>query len=319
MSAAAPPIRSSALHGIDELPAPVSGQRHEIGSPVGRLTYYSAGPEAPGKFPPLLLVHSINAAASAYEVKPLYEHYRRTRTVYALELPGFGHSERGKREYTVRMMTDAILFAVREIQNDFGRSPIDALAVSLSSEFLARAVSESPLAFRSLALVSPTGFTTFDKTATTREGTRGKPWLHGLFEFPLWSEGFFRLLTSRRIIRYFLNKTWGSTNIDEGLLEYDYLTTHQPGAQHAPYYFVSGFLFSKDIPKIYNSLTLPVWMSHGVRGDFVDYTNKSQVEGRANWTIRVFSTGAMPHFEAEAEFIAAYDAFLAGVPSASAS
>lgn len=319
MSAAAPPIRSSALHGIDELPAPVSGQRHEIGSPVGRLTYYSAGPEAPGKFPPLLLVHSINAAASAYEVKPLYEHYRQTRTVYALELPGFGHSERGKREYTVRMMTDAILFAVREIQNDFGRSPIDALAVSLSSEFLARAVSESPLAFRSLALVSPTGFTTFDKTATTREGTRGKPWLHGLFEFPLWSEGFFRLLTSRRIIRYFLNKTWGSTNIDEGLLEYDYLTTHQPGAQHAPYYFVSGFLFSKDIPKIYNSLTLPVWMSHGVRGDFVDYTNKSQVEGRANWTIRVFSTGAMPHFEAEAEFIAAYDAFLAGVPSASAS
>jgi hypothetical protein len=57
-------------------------------------------------------------------------------------------------------------------------------------------------------------------------------------------------------------------------------------------------------------------MSHGVRGDFVDYTNKTQVECRANWTIRVFSTGAMPHFEAEAEFIAAYDAFLAGVPSA---
>lgn len=317
MSAAARAPGPDALHGAEELPAPVSGQRHEIGSPVGRLTYYSAGPDALGKFPPLLLVHSINAAASAYEVRPLYEHYRRSRTVYALELPGFGHSERGKREYTVRMMTDAILIAVREIQNDFGRGPIDALAVSLSSEFLARAVSESPLAFRSLALVSPTGFTSLDKSTGVREGTRGKPWLHGFFEFPVWSEGFFRLLTSRRIIRYFLNKTWGSTNIDEGLLEYDYLTTHQPGAQHAPYYFVSGFLFSKDILKIYNSLTLPVWMSHGVRGDFVDYSNKTQVEGRANWTIRVFQTGAMPHFEAEAEFIAAYDAFLAGVPPAS--
>ena len=317
MSAAAPTNSRVALRGTNELPAPVSGQRHEIGSPVGRLTYYSAGPDVPGKSVPLLLVHSINAAASAYEVRPLYEHYRRSRTVYALELPGFGHSERGKREYTVRMMTDAILVAVREIQKDFGRIPIDALAVSLSSEFLARAVSESPLAFRSLALVSPTGFTTFEKSANWREGTRGKPWLHGLFEFPLWSEGFFRMLTSRRVIRYFLNKTWGSNNIDEGLLGYDYLTAHQPGAQHAPYYFVSGFLFSKDIPRIYNSLTLPVWMSHGVRGDFVDYTNKTQVEGRANWTIKVFRTGAMPHFEAEAEFIAAYDAFLAGVPSAS--
>jgi hypothetical protein len=101
------------------------------------------------------------------------------------------------------------------------------------------------------------------------------------------------------------------------LLEYDYLTTHQPGAQHAPYYFVSGYLFSEDIARIYHSLTLPVWMSHGVRGDFVDYSGKTQVEGRANWTIRVFETGAMPHFEAEAEFIAAYDAFLAGIPSAS--
>ena len=139
------------------------------------------------------------------------------------------------------------------------------------------------------------------------------PWLHALFETPLWSEGFFRLLTSRAGIRYFLNKTWGSREIDEGLLEYDYLTTHQPGAQHAPYYFVSGFLFSENIIRIYHSLTLPVWMSHGVRGDFVDYSNKTQVEGRANWTIQVFPTGAMPHFEAKAEFIAAYDAFLAGV------
>jgi hypothetical protein len=80
---------------------------------------------------------------------------------------------------------------------------------------------------------------------------------------------------------------------------------------------VSGFLFSEDIIRIYHSLTLPVWMSHGVRGDFVNYANKTQVEGRANWTIQVFPTGAMPHFEARAEFIAAYDAFLAGVPSAS--
>ena len=317
MSAAVPAINPVALRGADELPAPVSGQRHEVGSPVGRLTYYSAAPQTSGQFPPLLLVHSINAAGSAYEIKPLYEHYRQSRTVYALELPGFGHSERGKREYSVRLMTDAILIVVREIQNVHGRDPFDALAVSLSSEFLARAVTEMPLAFRSVALVSPTGFRSRDKSTKWRAGTRGMPWLHALFEFPLWSAGFFRLLTSRASIRYFLNKTWGSRDIDEGLLEYDYLTTHQPGAQHAPYYFVSGFLFSENVIRIYHSLTLPVWMSHGIRGDFVDYSNKTEVESRANWTVQVFSTGAMPHFEASNQFIAAYDAFLADVASAS--
>jgi pimeloyl-ACP methyl ester carboxylesterase len=317
MTAAAPTVRPLELRGADGLPAPVSGQRHEIGSPIGRLTYYAATPEGGRKMPPLLLIHSINAAGSAYEVKPLYEHYRQSRTVYALELPGFGHSERGKREYTVRMMTDAILLMVSEIQNVHGREPIDALAVSLSSEFLARAVSETPLKFRSVALVSPTGFTSRDAKTQWRQGTRGMPWLHAFFEFPPWSKAFFRLLTSHASIRYFLRKTWGSPDIDEGLAEYDYLTTHQPGAQHAPYYFVSGFLFSEDIIRIYHSLTLPVWMSHGVRGDFVDYSNKTQVADRANWTIQVFPTGAMPHFEAKDAFVRAYDAFLTGASAAS--
>jgi hypothetical protein len=316
MTAAVPTVSFVALRGAAELPAPVSGQRHEIGSPVGRLTYYSAAPEACGDFPPLLLIHSINAAGSAYEIKPLYEHYRQSRTVYALELPGFGHSERGKRAYTVRMMTDAILIMIKEIQDIHGRGPIDALALSLSSEFLARAVTEEPLGFRSVALVSPTGFRSRDATTKWHDGTRAMPWLHALFEFPLWSAAFFRLLTSQAGIRYFLRKTWGSPEIDQGLADYDYLTTHQPGAQHAPYYFVSGYLFSEDIIRLYHSLTLPVWMAHGVRGDFVDYSNETLVSGRANWTVQVFPTGALPHFEKQSGFVQAYDAFLAAVPTA---
>jgi pimeloyl-ACP methyl ester carboxylesterase len=68
----------------------VAGERIEFVSPgAGRLSYYVSG-----HGPPLLLVHSINAAGSAYEVKPLYEHYARSRTVYALDLPGFGFSDR---------------------------------------------------------------------------------------------------------------------------------------------------------------------------------------------------------------------------------
>ena len=47
--------------------------------------------------PPLLLVHSVNAAASAAEVRPLHEHYRATRTVLSLDLPGYGFSDRSDR------------------------------------------------------------------------------------------------------------------------------------------------------------------------------------------------------------------------------
>ena len=116
------------------------------------------------------------------------------------------------------------------------------------------------------------------------------PWLHAFFEFPLWSEGFFRLLTSRAGIRYFLNKTWGSRDIDEGLLEYDYLTTHQPGAQHAPYYFRVRISVQRGHnSRIYHSLTLAGVDEPWRRAATLSTTpTRSQVEGRANWTIRVF-------------------------------
>lgn len=295
------------------LPPAVSGERHEFQSSAGRLSYYEAGPDVPaGKDAvPLLLIHSINAAGSAYEVRPLFEHYRKDRRVYAVDLPGFGFSDRSDRDYTPQLMTAAMLAVVAEIAVRDGPGPIDALALSLSSEFLARAATESPTAFRSLAFVSPTGFDRRAPRLGPPGSNRGMPWLRGFFTLPFLTQGFFALLTSRASIRYFLKKTWGSQKIGEGLLEYDVLTTRQPGARHAPYWFVSGYLFSDDITRIFDRLRIPVWMAHGTRGDFTDYSYKSAMAGRANWTITQFETGALPHFEIPPEFIARYDEFLA--------
>lgn len=296
---------------IPPLPHAVSGERRELQSPAGRLSFYCSGPRS-ASTRPLLLVHSVNAAASAYEVRPLYEHYGANRPVYAPDLPGFGFSDRSDREYTPRLMTDAVHAMVDEIRRVHGPAPIDALAVSLGCEFLARAATEKPDAFRSLALVSPTGFNGARPRLGPPGSTRGMPWLKAVFTFPLWSQAFFELLTTRRSIRFFLEKTWGAKRIDEGLLDYDWLSTHQPGARHAPYFFVSGFLFSDDISRVYDALVQPVWMTHGVRGDFVDYRQKRAFEGRPNWRIQVFETGALPHFEIPAEFVREYDRFLAG-------
>ena len=94
------------------------------------------------------------------------------------------------------------------------------------------------------------------------------------------------------------------------MVDYDNLTTHQPGAQNAPYYFVSGFLFSADIRSVYQRLLQPVLMIHGVRGDFQDYRGKQAVERKDNWTIRVMQTGALPHFEVLDEVVREYEAFL---------
>ena len=137
------------------------------------------------------------------------------------------------------------------------------------------------------------------------------PWLYGFFTVKLWTKQFYQFLTTKRVIRFFLEKTWGSKNIDEGLLAYDYLTTHQPGARFAPYRFVSGYLFSLDITRIYEKLTLPVWLSHGDKGDFQDYSYAKEIDKRPNWSVTKFHGGALMFFEVPGAFFQRYDEFLA--------
>jgi pimeloyl-ACP methyl ester carboxylesterase len=129
--------------GPDGLPPALRGMAPvelDAGATLGRITFYAAAPEEPAEAAPLLLVHSINAAGSAREIAPLFEHYRSRRPVYALDLPGFGLSERSDRPYTPRLMTDALHAMLGEIRRLHGAVPVDALALSLSCEFLARPV-----------------------------------------------------------------------------------------------------------------------------------------------------------------------------------
>lgn len=292
------------------LPPPFEAEMGTLRVPFGDLVHFSA---CPAEGTPLLLIHSVNAAANSYEVKPLFEHYAQRRPVYSLDLPGFGFSDRRDRIYTPRLMTDALIAMVEEIRRRHGNFPIDAIALSLSAEFLARAATDHPTYFRSLGLIGPTGF----ETKLQRQGqagtTFGKPAVRDVVSFPLWGRTLFDGLVSKPSMRFFLEKTWGSKRIDEGLFRYDYLSAHQAGAEHAPFSFLSGFLFSRDALTLYKELPMPVWMSHGVRGDFVDFEKKTEVAGKPNWTIDVFQTGALSHFERLDEVTAAYDAFLAKV------
>ncbi len=292
------------------LPHSLSALRRDIDSPAGRLSLYSAEPSGDGSgLPPLLLVHSINAAASAAELAPLFEHYRQHRPVYALELPGFGFSDRSDRAYTPRLMTDALHAALAVIRSAHGGEAADLLAVSLSSEFAARAKYEAPHSIRRLALVSPTGFSGRKRRYGPAGGTLGLPWLYRLLTLQIWRQGIFNSLTRPGVIRYFLNRTWGSKNIDETFWNYCVLTSRQEGAANAPFYFVSAFLFSADINQLYERMDDPVWVSMATRGDFTDYRGRHTVDRKSNWQFEAVEGGALPFFEDLAAFTDKLDRF----------
>ena len=212
-------------------------------------------------------------------------------------------------------MVDAIVDAAAEIAGRHGGQPLDGIALSLSCAYLARAALERSDLFASLGLISPTGFDGRLSGEGPADAHRGNPLTRGLAAFPLWGRPLFDALVSGPSMRFFLEKTWGSREIDEGLFAYDRISAHQPGAEHAPFSFLSGYLFPEDTTRVYEALRLPVFMVYGARGDFVDYRHVGEVAGRANWTILRLPTGAFPHFENRPAVTNAYDAFLTAHPA----
>jgi pimeloyl-ACP methyl ester carboxylesterase len=273
---------------------------------------------------PVLLIHSINAAASAAEVRPLFDALRGERLVTAPDLPGYGLSPRDDRPYTPRRMTDAVLAAARWTSAQAGGQPIHAIGVSLGTEFLARAAVEEPGLFATLTLTSPTGLRGGQNLRGAAGSTRFSPLADRIIRGPGWGDKggragwgawLFRQLTRPGVIRYFLRRTWGSRAIDEALWAYDVQSTRAPGAEHAPLAFLSGGLFSADIHTIYEAITSPVHVIHGTRGDFTNYRALPLPGCRAPWTVQVMQgCGALPHFERLDEVMVGWRALVAAQP-----
>ena len=209
----------------------------------GRVGFYS---DTSGAGRPLLLLTSVNAAASAYEMRPLFLAYRGTRPVYVLEWPGFGSSDRPDVRYTPELMTRALEQMIDVIGSEvdgsgMNSSGIDVVALSLGSEFAARAAlgSYSGPRIRSLALISPTGLSEAKSAADLAAEPQNSANLYRTLSSPLLSGALYGLLSTPPVIDLFLRRSFEGQP-DPGLESYAALSTRQPGAVYAPLFFISG-------------------------------------------------------------------------------
>jgi pimeloyl-ACP methyl ester carboxylesterase len=266
------------------LPDAIGARRHRLPSSSGGwVSWY--GDEA-GEGRPLVLVHGVNAYASAYEVRPLFERFRGERPVYAIDLPGFGFSERTDRVYYPELYADTLVEWIESYLPGAPRA-VDVVALGLSCEFAAIAAAARPDLFHSLTFVSPTGLVEGGQAAASDQILR-------LSSVPVWSQAFYDLLTTRAAIRHSLRKSF-VRGPDEGLVHYAYLTSHQPGARFAPLHYLSGHLFTDAVGEFYGALSMPVLVVE-------DEDNPDELPGfvmqRPNWRVAsVPGAMSMPHFE----------------------
>ena len=288
----------------------IDTERKEFDSKeAGRLSYYV---DEDGKGNPILLVHSINAASSSFEIKPIFERFRKQRPVYALDLPGFGFTERSERLYCPELYKKAINTFVDEIVG----KPADVIALSLSCEFAAHAALSKPQNIRSLVMISPTGFSPprTDKISEGVEQYGTKNSAYAILAVPLWNRPLFDLISSRPSIQFFLNKSFEGL-VPERFVDYAYHTAHQPGAAYAPTYFLSGKLFTPAVRKtVYSELKTPVLVIY----DHDPYTNFEMLpiilRENANWQAeRISPTKGMPHWEQPEQTFTAMETFWEGI------
>ena len=255
--------------------------------------------EAEGR--PLLFVHSINAAPSAIELKPLFQHFRSYRSVYAPDLPGFGRSTRH-----VGMMT-ASEFAknISSIIDQMSPSePPDVIALSLGCEFVARAVVECGASVRSLTFISPTGF-----SRRQPPPLQAQKRLRRLFDFAGFGRGAFKLLRLERSIRYFYGMNF-SGSVPSELVAYALKTTRQPAAHEMPLQFLSMSLFTPNaVGLLYGKLDVPVLVLFDEDPN-VTFELFEQFEDSPTWQFKRISPSlGMPQWEHPERTVAAIESF----------
>jgi pimeloyl-ACP methyl ester carboxylesterase len=203
-------------------------------------------------------------------------------------------------------------YAITDFLQEVVGKPADVVGLSLSCEFAALAAEHNPEIFRSIVMISPTGFSQpkTDRLSQRVEKKGAKNTLYAGLAVPLWNRPFYDLVSSRPSIQYFLNKSFEGL-VPERFVDYAYITAHQPGAEYAPTYFLSGKLFTPAVREtVYKALDLPVLVIY----DRDPYTKfemlPSFIKEMENWQAeRITPTKGLPHWEQPEKTFKAMEAF----------
>ncbi len=249
-----------------------------------------------GEGTPLFLQHSINGGAWAFEMRrqigPLSKHYR----VYAADLPGFGRSERKPITYTAEIYIDFMADFARYIMEKEGQPPAGIVS-SLAAAFTIGALGKDPEAFGPMMLISPTGLERLQNPPSEKQYR-----FHKVLMGPV-GTGIFKLITTRRFLRYFLSrdayidKNYITPEIVDGF----HLAARKPNAKYAPISFLS-FLLNHNVEQEWPNIKQPVLIVWGSEAKTTPPENAELfLRLRPGTELKVFDHSGLSVYDEKAE------------------
>ena len=244
---------------------------------------------------PFVLLHSINAAGSSYEMKPIFDYLvqNTNRPVFALDWLGFGRSDRP----AVRYSPEVYERHLRRFLSEHVHQPADIIALSLACEYTAAVAAALPYLVNRVVLISPTGLSPDEGTTRWQKALIAASERVGAFEI------FFTRLTQPDILRdFYKDQIFASGQVPDDLVEYAHATTLIRGAHHAPRYFIQGELKrGREAARLYADLSVPVLLLAPKQDDGLvqHFDDLEYLESHDSSRLRIVRTdsGLMPHWE----------------------
>lgn len=265
-----------------------------------------------GQGPALLFVHGIHTAAWSYEwrnnVDVLAEEGR--HTVFALDLLGFGRSDRPACRYSARLYMGLIAdFAARVVAEPctlVGRGLTAAYAIVLGAR--------DPGRFPSLVLVEPTGLVRHNDGPTMTQDVQRMA-----AGVPVFGTAMFNAMASRRALAAYLEEAYADDGlVTDEMVDIHHAAAHQPGAKFAAAALAARQL-NVDVRRALRRLTQPallVWGEQAVHTPLEDARGFLALHPEFELAI-LDPSGDLPHEERPDEFNEIVRAFLTRHPARS--
>jgi pimeloyl-ACP methyl ester carboxylesterase len=177
--------------------------------------------------PPLLLLHTPEVGASAYEMRGLLELLAPYYRVYAPDLVGFGLSDRPRIDYSA----ETYIALCHDFLVDVVARPATIVASRVSCNYAVAVAATSPQLCERLVLISPLALYDADSRPA---------FVTSLVTAPVVKALLYPLLSTRFALYYVLARQHPLKA--EADLDHFYAATHQLGAEHAAMALLAGKL-----------------------------------------------------------------------------
>lgn len=204
---------------------------------------------------PLVLIHGFGPGASSFEwrknIDTLAEEFR----VYAIDLLGFGLSDRPSVDYTAETFADLLNDFIKEV---IGKPSI-VVAHGMACAYVVADAYRRPQLFERLILVSPPPSMLQENTSSPLNSA-----LKILLRTPVLGQFVYNILTSRSAIgRYYDRQGYHNPGlITDELVKYIYTSAHQPNSRFAAASLLSNYL-NMDVREAFARLQMPILMVFG--------------------------------------------------------